>query len=58
MGRVSHFSRLRAARFPREITTDAAADHLNFAALCDAIDDWNEATPWPWNCLTPKALHT
>jgi len=31
--------------FPNEITPETATGHLNYAALCDAIDDWNDANP-------------
>ena len=31
--------------FPNALNTDMAAHHLNYAALCDAIDDWNESNP-------------
>ena len=31
--------------FPNALNTDMAAHHLNYAALCDAIDDWNDSNP-------------
>jgi len=31
--------------FPNAISTESAANHLNYAALCDAIDDWNDVNP-------------
>jgi hypothetical protein len=31
--------------FPNAINTDAATNHLNYAALCEAIDDWNDDNP-------------
>ena len=31
--------------FPNPITTETATNHLNYAALCDAIDDWNDSKP-------------
>lgn len=31
--------------FPNEITPETATGHLNYAALCDAIDDWNDSNP-------------
>ena len=31
--------------FPNALSTEAATNHLNYAALCDAIDDWNDNKP-------------
>jgi hypothetical protein len=31
--------------FPNALTTETATNHLNYAALCDAIDDWNDSNP-------------
>ena len=31
--------------FPNALSTDQAVNHLNYAALCDAIDDWNDENP-------------
>jgi hypothetical protein len=31
--------------FPNALNTDMATHHLNYAALCDAIDDWNDDNP-------------
>jgi len=31
--------------FPNALTTESATNHLNYAALCDAIDDWNDDNP-------------
>ena len=36
------FSRLG---FPNALSTQQATNHLNYAALCDAIDDWNDSNP-------------
>jgi hypothetical protein len=31
--------------FPNALSTESATNHLNYAALCDAIDDWNDKNP-------------
>ena len=31
--------------FPNALSTESATNQLNYAALCDAIDDWNDANP-------------
>lgn len=31
--------------FQNSLGTEAATNHLNYAALCDAIDDWNDSNP-------------
>ena len=31
--------------FPNALSTETATNHLNYAALCDAIDDWNDSNP-------------
>lgn len=31
--------------FQNSLSTESAANHLNYAALCDAIDDWNDNNP-------------
>lgn len=31
--------------FPNALTPDSAVGHMNFAALCEAIDDWNDSNP-------------
>ena len=31
--------------FPNAIGTESATNHLNYAALCEAIDDWNDENP-------------
>ena len=38
----SHFGKLG---FQNALSTEAAVNHLNYAALCEAIDDWNDSNP-------------